>query len=133
MSAHNPFTDEWLAGYQARRVKLLDVVAKIPDDTPDDGPESTLQADCEKWLKERGWVFVHVRDARGCRKGILDLIVAAPEGRTVWLELKSRGGRLTKEQKLEIMMLQHLRHEVHKNVRSFRRFVACMTERGEHD
>jgi hypothetical protein len=94
----------------------------IPDEKPDPGPESNLQAKCEEYLRSRGWEFFHDRSRSKNRPGIPDLIVWAPGGRTLQIELKAKGGRMSEEQKLFRLNLSRNGHIVHE-VKSFRRFI----------
>ncbi len=94
----------------------------VTADQADPGPESDLQERIERWCEERGFVYFHDKSRRVNRRGFLDLVIALPFGRTLWIEAKAKGGRLTKEQELEVLKLLALGHKVHV-VRSFVRFL----------
>ncbi len=95
---------------------------------PDAGPESRLQAKCERWLREKGFPYVHDRSRKKNKSGIPDLICFLPEGRCVIVELKAKGGRLSKEQVHMLRMLKFLKHEVYE-VRSFKAFIQIMEDK----
>ena len=92
---------------------------------PDPGKEARLQKKCEKWLKSHGYPYFHDRSRKRNKAGLPDLICFLPEGRTVIIELKAKGGRLSKEQQHTIRMLKYLKHEVYE-VRSYKRFLQIM-------
>lgn len=91
----------------------------------DDGKESRLQSRCEAWLKQKGYPYFHDRSRGKNQPGMLDLICFLPEGRTVIIELKAKGGRLSKEQLQTMRMLKYLKHEVYE-VRSWKAFMGVM-------
>ena len=97
------------------------------DDPPDSGRESRLQAKCELWLKERGFPYFHDRSWKKNKKGWFDLTCLLPEGRTVFLELKSKDGRRSPEQTELRKMAKFLKHEVYE-VRSYKHFTYIMTK-----
>lgn len=86
------------------------------------GLESELQFKCEAFLRGGGFYFFHDRSKRANDPGLLDLVIALPEGRTIWVELKTKGHKTTKDQKRTILRLQYLGHHTHV-VRSFGQFT----------
>lgn len=88
----------------------------------DQGKEIDLQAKIERFLADRGYYFFHDRSRKENARGMPDLVIAMPEGRVLWLELKSAGGRLRPEQKMVRLKLLALGQEWYE-VRSFRQFV----------
>ena len=76
------------------------------------GPESELQKTAEEYLTAKGYPFLHMWKAKGNRKGWPDLTILLPNGKTLYVELKVKGGYLTKEQKLFIMDAERLGHTV---------------------
>ena len=76
------------------------------------GPEKELQAIVEQYLEAKGYPYLHIRKAKGNRKGWPDLTVLCPDGKTLYVELKVKGGRLAKEQKKFIIDAERLGHEV---------------------
>ena len=95
-------------------------------ETPDEGPESRLQAKIVAWCKEWNRPCVSFRKSTHAKgflfPGIPDCIIAMPNGRTLWLELKVKGGRLSEEQKHFALSLMALGHQWHE-IRSYRRFL----------
>jgi hypothetical protein len=118
------WTEEQLAEFQERQGGARRRGGVCPDALPaDPGPEGDLQRRCEDYLREHGYPFIHDRSRRKNAPGeILDLTVALPGGRTVYIELKSKDGRASKDQRKTMQMLRYLGHEVHE-VRSYRQFL----------
>jgi hypothetical protein len=115
------WTQEQLEQYRARhRVEAPSVPCPA-----DPGPEKDLQAKAEKLCRERGYHFFHDRSRGANVPGQTDLVIALPKGRTVWVELKSKHGRLSADQKRVRMMLSALGHEWH-DVRSYSQFVSIL-------
>jgi hypothetical protein len=127
------WTEDQLAEYQERNRGLRGSRATsdpasfvgVPD-IPDPGPERDLQSRIEKYCEDKGWYYFHDRSRGDNRKGHPDIVVALPFGRTLWCELKARGGRLRKEQERAILQLVRCGHEAHV-VRSFRAFLRLVT------
>ena len=92
---------------------------------PDPGKEARLQRKCERWLKDHGYPYFHDRSRKENKAGLPDLICFLPEGRTVIIELKAKGGRLSPEQVHTLRMLKYLKHEVYE-IRSFKKFLEVM-------
>ena len=98
----------------------------LSEDIPDEGPESKLQAKCEKWLNDRGYPFIHDKSKRKNKKGsILDLHIYLSEGRHVVIELKIKGNAMSQEQKETYRKILFLGHEIHE-VKSYKRFLEIM-------
>lgn len=116
------WTQQQLEEYQARRT----VETEPTPCAADPGPEKDLQAKAEKFCRERGYHFFHDRSQGANAPGQTDLVIAMPKGRTVWVELKSKSGRLSADQKRVRMILSALGHEWHE-VRSYRQFV-CLVD-----
>jgi len=74
--------------------------------------ESILHDDVIRWLEQRGWKYVHSRmDAKTTVAiGLPDLIIAAPNGRTLWVEMKAGNKKLKPAQRIWEMQLKHLGH-----------------------
>jgi hypothetical protein len=128
------FTEEWLIEHNERmrrmalknvQIREADLKAHIeayPPDECDPGPESELQERIEKWCKENGFPFFHDRSRNKNEPGFPDLVIALRDGRTLWIELKSKDGRLKKDQEKWRLQLMALGHE-HHVIRSFKRFM----------
>lgn len=111
-----------LAEWQAKQNKSP---APLDDDeTPDQGLESKLQANCMKYCRDHGFPVFHDRSKKKNQPGWPDLFVFA-ENRVVMVELKAADGKLRKEQKHLRQVLSWLGHPVHV-CRSYVGFVRVM-------
>mgnify|MGYP000990040508 CR=1 FL=1 len=59
--------------------------------------ESDIQRGIKEYLQWQGWYVVKIHQSLGSHKGIADLY-AIREGRSVWIEVKTERGRLSKDQ-----------------------------------
>jgi len=59
--------------------------------------ESEIQITIKEYLQWQGWFVVKIHQSLGSYKGIADL-VAMKDGLTVWIEVKTPKGRLSKYQ-----------------------------------
>ena len=102
----------------AREIRLRNVVKTIAEDAHS-GPERDLHDQIEAELIRRRWYYVHSRmDKRSTQnKGVPDFIIAAPNGRTIWMEVKTKSGKLDENQTITKHVLTALLHE-HCVVRS---------------
>lgn len=119
------WTREELEAYQARRradSSPQGTISLSGDHESDPDPEKELQRKIERFCEENRFYYFHDRSRGENKPGHPDLVVALTNGRTLWLELKSQTGRLTKDQKRIRLMLMALGHEFHV-VRSFKRFL----------
>ncbi len=121
------WTTEQLEQYQARQM----VSAPSAPCSADPGPEKDLQAKAEKLCRERGYHFFHDRSRGSNVPGQTDLVIAMPKGRTLWVELKSKSGRLSDDQKRVRMILSALGHEWHE-VRSYQQFILILDGKEDH-
>ena len=110
--------------YQEMEARLARGRKKGAPSAPDDageafvGREAELHRQIEDELIRRRWYFVHSRTDRKTtqKKGVTDFIVAAPfsppfgEPKTFWIEIKRKGGKLTKEQTATRHVLLALGH-----------------------
>lgn len=91
--------------------------------------ESELQQQIRGFLRDKRWPFVwspmYLRTSTGI--GTVDFIVAAPKGRTLWVEAKSKTGKLKPEQIGFQMLLEANGHE-HYVVRSYREFLEAIND-----
>jgi hypothetical protein len=76
------------------------------------GREADLQAEVEDWLTECGYYWFHDRSRGKNKPGHPDLVVALPRSVTAWIELKTKTGSMSKEQKEVAMRLGALGHPV---------------------
>lgn len=88
--------------------------------------ESEIQKNLVKWLKAKGVVFSvglegakrHPAEqarlkAQGMQPGHPDITLYLPEGRVVFVELKTSKGRVSQKQQARHDLLKHLGFEVH--------------------
>jgi len=95
----------------------------------DEGKESILQGKIVNWARSKGYPCLSFRQTSRA-KGVLlpgwpDITLALPNGRTVYIELKNKKGRLSEDQKNMALMLMQLKHEWYE-VRSFKRFLGIV-------
>lgn len=113
---------------QFLRLRELEARKALPDtdDTADPGPESVLAGKIGTWAKDHGYPILAFRQSAKARgfipAGWPDCTLILPEGRTVFIELKSGKGRLRKEQKQLRLMFMALSHEYHV-CKSMQRFL----------
>lgn len=86
--------------------------------------ESDLHDQIEAELKRRRYYYVHSRMDRPTTQqlGVADFIIATPNGRTLWVEAKRKGGKLTKEQTVTKHCLMALGHS-YATVFNFQEFL----------
>lgn len=86
--------------------------------------ESELHDQIEKELKRLRWVYSHSRMDRATTTaiGLPDFIIAAPDGKTFWLEAKGAKTKVTSEQWGTIQWLRSLGHRA-EIVRSLEQFL----------
>lgn len=90
-----------------RRISAKAVLDSLPV-----SKESQLHDEIEATLKFKRWFYVHSRMDRATttKLGTPDFIIAAPDGRTFWIECKRKGGKLTPEQSITRHILLALGH-----------------------
>jgi len=118
------WSEEQLQEYQSKQQSLRPVgyVDLLHHNgQADEGPESSLQAKIERWCIDNYFYFIRDRSRGKNTPGQPDLVIALKD-RTLWLELKSKTGRLRPDQVKVIRQLLFLGHEVHK-VTSFKQFL----------
>ena len=76
---------------------------KVKVDDKDVEKESELQKECNAYftvLRNSARIvdFFHMRKAKGNSKGLPDLLVFLPDSKILFIELKTKKGKLTKEQ-----------------------------------
>lgn len=120
------WSEEQLAEWQQRaRKPTSGLSGSLPlpgKEEADPGLERDLQDRVEDWCADNGYPFFHDRSRGKNVPGFPDLVIALRSGRTLWLELKSKSGRLSAEQKLFRLKLLALGHEWYE-VRSYKRFL----------
>jgi hypothetical protein len=100
------------------------------DDEPDPGPESVLQRKIERWCAEWGRPCLSFRQSKYAKRmlpaGWPDCTIIMPGGKVLFLELKSKSGRLSDEQKRTKLQFMALGHEIHL-VTSYKKFLLITT------
>lgn len=116
-------TSAELLRYNARRY------AKQLGGNPDagDGPEDQLHADIIDECKRRRWQYFHsgMHKRTTINLGTPDFIVMADGGRTLYVECKTKDGKMTMEQLAVSVHAHALGHCVHV-VRSFEEFLELL-------
>ncbi len=88
--------------------------------------EAQLQRDCEEYLTKIGAWWLHLRNAKRNKVGVPDLIIVY-RGKIYGIELKSRGGKATKEQLINLAYLK-AQGAVTGVIRSFEEFREILEE-----
>ena len=94
------------------------------EDLADPGPESALASKIVAHAKAQGWPCLYMKPLKNLQKIAiwLDITLALPLGRVIFLELKERKGVLRDKQRLVFNMLKQLGHEVYI-VKSFKAYL----------
>jgi len=123
MDSAPPYDDEALAKALHRSPAPAPHVAGTPD-----GQEDTLHAQIASHCVGQGWYFVHSRTDRRTTqaKGVPDFLIFG-ENRQFWaVEVKTKTGKVTREQAGAIFWLDRLGHKA-AVVRSFQEFLELVT------
>ena len=119
--------DQYEAYIASNRAIVKEIVDPGPE-TPDEGPESRLQAKCIAYCKGKGWLVWHDYSRGKNEAGWPDLSIYLPGGRHILIELKAGEKGLRKEQQDLKKHLGYHGHKVHE-VRSYVKFLEVV--RGE--
>lgn len=108
---------------------LPDVVGEPESVKGPIGREESIHDQIEADLINRRFYYVHSRmDKRTTTAlGVPDFIVAAPNCVTLWIEVKRRGGKLSKEQQITKHILLALNHHYFL-VFSFDEYLAAINQ-----
>jgi hypothetical protein len=127
-------TQEQLLAYEVKRSKDVnksDKFVSIKKDDgykpADDGLEAVLLRKISSYFAERGIYFFHDRSCGKNKSGHPDITACLPKGRVVFLELKSKMGRLSDQQRSVKLKLLGTGHEFYE-CRSFKRFLEIINE-----
>ncbi len=116
------FDSNWLRSHEMKRAVKLPVAVGATD-----GSESDLHTDISAELKRRRLYFVHSRmDKRTTTQlGVTDYIIAMPNGKTLWLEVKKRGNKLSQSQAItrHILLASGHWHEVVYSMAEFMKLI----------
>ena len=103
--------------------------AKIADDAISAGTEKNLHRQIESHLKELRWLYIHSRTDQPTTqaKGVPDFVCFPPQGRALFIECKTRVGKLSPEQRAFqfVAQLSGYRYEI---VRSMQDFNSILTD-----
>lgn len=111
-----------------QRKAIESAVAKATGIMMDETAESALYKPIQDYCDARGWPWFHDRSKGKNRRGFLDFVIALPNGLTAWIECKRpKGGRLSPEQKQEILKLKSLKHHVFI-IRTYAEFITAIEE-----
>lgn len=104
-----------------------EIKAPLSDNPESYGSEAELQDAIAAECRRRGWPFINPRRDRETtiQAGAPDFVIAASNGRTLWIECKSAIGKQSTEQIGFQMMLNHHGHVYHL-CRSFIGFIAIV-------
>lgn len=99
---------------------------------PDPGSESNLASKIVAHAKANGWPCLYMKPIKALQYLAiwLDITLALPFGRVVFLELKERKGGLRDKQRLLFNMLKQLGHEVYV-VKSFKIYLKIVERKAE--
>ena len=88
-------------------------------------PERKLHEAILEECRRRGWYVVHSRmdQPTTTAAGVPDFIIAAEAGRTLWIEVKTKRGKLTTQQEATGVWLRTLGHK-HYVVRTIKEFLS---------
>ena len=118
--------DEYVAWQAERQVKLEPPLI-YEKEIPDKGLESKLQAKIIRYALDNGFPCFHDRSRKKNTAGWPDLVLCCPNGIVLFLELKSKSGRLSKDQesmRLKFLFLKHNWYEV----RSYKKFIDIINQ-----
>ena len=127
------FSEAWLDTYMEQYRQAMDAEPNPEDDPeiPDVGLEKVLQAKCLKYCKEHRYPclsFPQSKKAKGfLTPGWPDMTIVNEHG-VVFIELKSKGGKLRTEQDELKRRFNWFKHPIHI-VKSYKRFIQIMEGR----
>ncbi len=124
------YDSSWLLRHQTREMlrKADRAGVCLTHPTADLGPEADLQEQIEAECRRRQWPFVRTRMDKATTftmAGVPDFVIAADEGRTLWVECKSATGKQTPAQKGFEILLNLRKHEYHL-INSFAAFLKLL-------
>jgi len=82
---------------------------------PTKGSEAGLHGDIMQECKRRGWIYFHgaMSQATARTVGEPDFTILADKGRVFFMEVKTKIGKLSIDQRALAMLASHLGHTVH--------------------
>jgi hypothetical protein len=121
------WSNDQLLDYQSRYLKknnkdFARCKGEREVEQPDEGLENQLDKRIAKYIEEHGLYGFHDM-SRGVNKaGHPDWVLSLPKGRTVYIENKSKKGKLRPEQEKVMVRLLGLGHEFYM-CKSYKRFL----------
>lgn len=124
------WTEAEYGAYRAKQDRIDPLAGKRED--ADEGPESKLQGKITKLCKDKAWPCLSFRQSSKARGFIIpgwpDLTVVQPDlGRVIFMELKTKTGRRTPEQKILALQFSLAGSPIHL-VRSFKQALKILGE-----
>ena len=97
---------------------------EAPADAVSSGEEAKLHAAIRDYCRQQGWIAFHgaMSKATHRTKGEPDFIIATDRGQVLWVECKTKTGKLSADQVAVMAQLEALGHEYHV-VRSMGEFL----------
>ncbi len=112
MGTFKNWTEAEVAWHNAKVAAPRVVDLASSGETAGGASEAKLHDQIIEECKRRGWYYVHSRMDRATTTalGVPDFIIAAPDGRTFWIEAKSKTGKLKSEQLGALQWLTRFGH-----------------------
>lgn len=114
-----------ISEFQFREMLARTQKKRAPDDSKGVEDETNLQNDIAEECRRRGWICFRGSMAHRTHRtiGEPDCIVATDDGRTIYVEAKSKRGKLTPAQNAIVAWLEHNKQRV-VVVKTLAQFVA---------
>jgi len=125
------WSEQQLKEYQTRR--MLKGTYFLPDQPMDEGEEieNTLQIKIERFLRGKGYPYLSFKKSRAVVRllpaGWPDLTVVLPQT-IIFMELKAKKGRRSKEQKEMALIFYHLGHVIYE-VKTWKKFLEIINSK----
>lgn len=112
--------------------KALEAPPGTPGTAPTPEPEKRFLARIRRLAREQGWSTYHTHNSRRSEEGFPDLVLT--DGRAVlFVELKSREGKLTRDQQRWLSLLAHAGAQTHVwRPSDWDAIVDRLTRKGHH-
>jgi hypothetical protein len=114
------WSEDKLLEYKAKRTTINN-----DNSPPDEGREYELDKKIANYCKEHHYYAFHDYSRNVNKAGHPDWIIALPKGRVVFIENKSKKGKMSNEQKLVMVKLIVLGQEIYE-CRSYKKFLEIM-------
>ena len=120
------WSNEQLLAYKLRLSNLIGQ-PKHEKEIADEGLERELDSKIAKYIDEKGYYAFHDYSRGKNKKGHPDWTIALPHGKVLFIENKSKHGRLSEAQKFNMLKLMGLGQKVYE-CRSFKQFLEIINE-----